>query len=721
MRDIATVLDDAVDVQNDAPPPHLPAVFPRLFLLLQNLPDIFAEMPGARVQWSQTTYAALFVLIASWAALMYATWAAWGDLTIDSGHEMYVPAMLAAGKMLYRDVWFMYPPAAPYFNSCLFQVFGIHLNVLYWAGSLAALVSAIFLYLAGMSLGSWVIGWTAGAVVLIQAFGQGLFCFPLPYSFSAVYGCLASCLFLWLIVEAIRSGRLTWMFGAGTAASLALLLKLEFGFACYGTLLMVIVADTLRRRSWKPLWTGALAILPGAVACVLIALWMVSIAGAGFITQENFMTWPTSYFMKAYGKMWLQHTGFDLSGGALLAAFGRICRFAGVAIGMRWLLGRKQANAGLVFLSVGLSVAAFECVPVVVFLRGAVFLTEHTLIAASLCISIFIAVAIALCLFLSQRRNWSVLLFVTLGLAVPAVACLTPIMALREAFLVRRIFFPADMVAIVGLAALAYWWFRLRRGLSIESLAICALFTLPVLLAFRILMRMEPGGYPIFYNGTVILAFLFLVSALIIPKRIRVGSADLRGELLVCCCCVIWGIADAPVFARLRANLAPLVTDRGGGRTQKNMVVNYQQAIAFMKEKAAAGESVLSIPEDTSLYFLSGTLCPTRVYQFTPGVLVPGRMTEEVINEIERKRVRYLLWSNRSFTEYGVPTFGRDYETAFAGYLTSHYRPVGPLVANTDPGWAAVVWERLIDENAVDQHGKVQHPDHRRHGDEEHP
>ncbi len=151
------------------------------------------------------------------------------------------------------------------------------------------------------------------------------------------------------------------------------------------------------------------------------------------------------------------------------------------------------------------------------------------------------------------------------------------------------------------------------------------------------------------------------------------------------------------------------------------MVVNYQQAIAFMKEKAAAGESVLSIPEDTSLYFLSGTLCPTRVYQFTPGVLVPGRMTEEVINEIERKRVRYLLWSNRSFTEYGVPTFGRDYETAFAGYLTSHYRPVGPLVASTDPGWAAVVWERLIDENAVDQHGKVQHPDHRRDGDEEHP
>ena len=54
--------------------------------------------------------------------------------------------LLAEGKTLYRDVWFMYGPASPYFNSYLFRVFGIHLNVLYWAGSLGALGSAIFLY-----------------------------------------------------------------------------------------------------------------------------------------------------------------------------------------------------------------------------------------------------------------------------------------------------------------------------------------------------------------------------------------------------------------------------------------------------------------------------------------------------------------------------------------------------------------------------------------------
>jgi len=57
--------------------------------------------------WNRTTYIALLMLIALWAAKVYATWASWGNLTIDSGHEMYIPSLLAQGKVLYRDVWFL--------------------------------------------------------------------------------------------------------------------------------------------------------------------------------------------------------------------------------------------------------------------------------------------------------------------------------------------------------------------------------------------------------------------------------------------------------------------------------------------------------------------------------------------------------------------------------------------------------------------------------------
>jgi len=71
-------------------------------------------------------------------------------------------------------------------------------------------------------------------------------------------------------------------------------------------------------------------------------------------------------------------------------------------------------------------------------------------------------------------------------------------------------------------------------------------------------------------------------------------------------------------------------------------------------------------------------------------------MTEDVIREIERKHVSYLLWSNRIFSEYGVPVFGRISTAIFGDYLKSHYRPVSPVIPNTgsDLQWTAVVWER---------------------------
>jgi hypothetical protein len=118
-----------------------------------------------------------------------------------------------------------------------------------------------------------------------------------------------------------------------------------------------------------------------------------------------------------------------------------------------------------------------------------------------------------------------------------------------------------------------------------------------------------------------------------------------------------------------------------------------------MREKASHGQTVLSVPEDTSLYFLSEIECPIRVYSLTPGVIAPGKMMNGVIQEIETRRVDYLLWSNRIFPEYGAPVFGKDFDQELSGYLKMHYRPVG-RVAPLEKGsmaWTAEVWERKAD------------------------
>jgi len=599
------------------------------------LSNLFAELSGPDVPWDRTTLAALFTLIILWAAQMFLTWATWGSLTVDCGREMYVPTVLSEGKMLYRDVWYLYGPAAPYLNSFLFRLFGVHLTVLYWAGSLSALGSAVFLYLTGMRLTSWVVGWAAGAVVLIQAFQPRLFCFPLPYSFASVYGCLTACQFLWLVVRASTSSGWAWVFGAGIAAAAALLLKLEFGVACYITLMALIAARGFHQRSWKRILKDLVGILPGIVVCVVVIGWMISIAGVEFITQENLMSWPTSYFMKTYGKMWLEVTGLSLTGAAFAAALLRTSVLAGVGLGFYCILRRTRSDGRWIFLG------------------------------AEICVVV--------------------------------LACLAQFLPWQAQALFRWILFPHDMVLFVAVAASLAWWYFWRERSPGRSLAVALVFTFASLLGFRLLMGMRPGpaGYPIYYNGPVVLAFELLLARLIIPRPARSRLVVVQAEVLVCFGCLMAVAIYSSPFVVHRMELVPLTTERGTIRVSKHVAENYREALAFMKEKAAGGESVLSVPEDTSLYFLSGLHCPTRLLVFAPGALVPGKMTDELIQELERGPTRYLIWSNREFPEYGARTFGTDFDRTLGDYLRSRYRPVRPLIPNNGPGWNAVVWERI--------------------------
>lgn len=690
MAETITTLDRSLETPADAAPLRVP---PRsaVSLLHQYVSEVFAAISRAAAPWSRVTFAALSSLVALWATLFYFTWAHWGDLTVDSGHEMYLPALLANGKMLYRDAWFMFGPVAPYLNSYLFRWFGIHLAVLYWAGSCAALASAVFLFLTGMRLGSWMIGWTAAAVLLLEAFEPGLFCFPLPYSFAAVYGCLCACAFLWMTLRAILSGRWVWMLAAATTASIALLLKLEFGSACYSVILLLIFAQCISQRSWKPLAMGIAASLPGIIGIAAVVRWMASIAGLSFITQQNFQSWPTAYFMRVYGKIWLKQTGFDLTSSALLASFGRVSMFAAVMIGPSLLLRGKRFERNFLLLALTLSAGILALISPLSFVNADMWASEHPVSLLLARLSIFTCIAISLnCL----RRWLDRRLLLILGLGAAALACLPFTSLLRGALVLQRIFFPADMVVIVGLAAALAWWFVYARGFTGPNLAIAILFTFSSILPFRILFKMWPAGYPIYYTPPVLFSFLLLCSGLVAAGLCRSSIVSRHAERIVCSCCLLWVLGHAEVSIFPRKQLQPLSTERGVIFVPGQMAANYQKAIAFMKEKLAAGESVLSIPEDTSLYFLSSTTCPTRVYLFTPGVLVPGEMTEHTIQEMEQKKVKYLLWSNRTFPEYGVPEFGRDYDTVFAAYLRSHYRPLKNLAQDNEPGWNAVVWER---------------------------
>ena len=175
---------------------------------------------------------------------------------------------------------------------------------------------------------------------------------------------------------------------------------------------------------------------------------------------------------------------------------------------------------------------------------------------------------------------------------------------------------------------------------------------------------MSPREYAIYYNGPAVLSFLLLALA-IVPRTGRSRRFIFLGEAVICLGCFVAVILATPRVDLIGGKFVQLVTDRGRIMVQERVAENYEAAIPLMKQAASRGEYVLSIPEDTSLYFLSGVDCPTRVFAFTPGLVSPGKMTDELIQEMEHKPVRYLLWSNRTFSEYGVAGFGIDFDKPF--------------------------------------------------------
>jgi hypothetical protein len=257
------------------------------------------------------------------------------------------------------------------------------------------------------------------------------------------------------------------------------------------------------------------------------------------------------------------------------------------------------------------------------------------------------------------------------------------------------LFFPQDMVLYIAVAAPLAWWCVARQNDSGSALAIATVFTFAGLLAMRTLLKTTPWGYSIYYNGPAVLAFLILARP-IVPRVDRPRRSVLRGELLICLGCLTVAAVYSARFAADDSDRVRLTTERGTILVQNQVANNYRAAIALMKKESASGGMVLSVPEDTSLYFLSGTQSPARLFFFTPGILAPGKMTDDVIREIERKPVRYVLWSNRSFPDYGVPRFGTDFDQTLGGYLTSRYRRVGPLVPDADLDWQLrfTLWER---------------------------
>jgi hypothetical protein len=538
--------------------------------------------------------------------------------------------------MLYRDLWYPYGPGAPYLNAFLFLVFGTQINVAFLAGALAGLGVALTLFCCALYLTSIPVAFAVGYIVLIQSFGPGIFSYPLPYSYAAVYGSVAAGFFLLHAIRATLDPTKANIFWASMWSATALLMKIEYGFACFVTFAALHVGLFARQRSWRAALENLLVIIPALVICAAAIAWMVSIRGVDFITQENFTSWPTSYFMQQYGQFWLRGQGFEVSSEKILDALLATSAFVIFWTGFRFWL-----------TSVLRRLSFHNVAPAIVASVG----------------------AIAFWLISPERVN-------------DAIAIL---------------FFPLPMVFMVGLAVPVALFLFCRRHWQMRDFATLLTLTFGFLLGVRILFGMMPYAYAIFYNGPVLLAFCWLLLSIAIPAQGGQSDPRVRKAIFIVCAalCTWVTVQVYPSYREIRRQRVAVKSARGTIYLPEAMLPAWAEAANFMRQAKAKGQAVMSIPEDTALYFFSGMLCPIRVCIFHPGVVAPGQMMHQVISEMREAQVPYIIWSNRKFYEYGVSDFGIDFEIPLGDYIRDNYRPVLKFGSSTRPdAWRATLWKK---------------------------
>ncbi len=112
-----------------------------------------------------------------------------GNVFVDCFREAYIPEQMLKGNILYKNIFCIYPPFAYVFNALLFKIFGVNLNVLYFAGFFASALILNLIYQIGNKFlpqfYSLIITLLTISVLILS---PNVFNTIFPYSFGIVYG-----------------------------------------------------------------------------------------------------------------------------------------------------------------------------------------------------------------------------------------------------------------------------------------------------------------------------------------------------------------------------------------------------------------------------------------------------------------------------------------------------------------------------------------------------
>jgi hypothetical protein len=558
----------------------------------------------------------LFLTAVGFACLFAVSWQKWADLTIDGGREMNTPLRLLRGERIYSDVYYLYGPLAPYLNAALYAVFGVHLNTLYAAGTIASLLVLVLVFRLGATLtgvhAAALTTWTVFVFCVFKRNGNYIF----PYTYSAVYGTLLGLAALASGVRYIEGRRPRWLILAGALTGLALICKLEFGFAATSSLVAIAFSERPGAR-FQALARGLGPAL--AIAAIAYAV-LVTTMSWDSVVKDTFL-WPTDIPAEL---LYFNRTKLGLNDPAKT---------------LRELL---NALAMLV-------------------IAGSVILAASARLGAG-------SVGAVLRTLPRSASRW------ILAIAGGSVGLL---LVDRWVFNTRWDVSPFRALPVMCLGFVWYYWKRSEGSHEAEvhrrSLFVLGVYGLAVLA--RVVLRVPSGGgYGAYLLPVPFLLFTHLATRFYEPVFTRLPAAAFHAQRIVVTLFTTALTAATVVvgYRYVRTDYVALDTARGTTRVPRAQSRAFHDALEFIAQTTRPDDYLCALPEGSSLNFLADRRAPLRYEIVTPGFL-DAAGEQRAIEQLKSRGVRFIFLLNRPTTEFGCPAFGRDCYRGLMGWIDANY------------------------------------------------
>jgi hypothetical protein len=559
---------------------------------------------------------ALTLAAAAFAILLAVSWQKWANLTIDGGREMNTPLRLLEGELIYADVYYLYGPFAPYVNAALYSMCGIHLNTLYGAGIVASILLLLLLFELGEHLtGPVEAALTTWMVLVFCVFKQdGNYIFP--YTYSAVYGTILGVSAVAAQIRYIRRRQSRQLTLSGVFVGLALICKIEFGFAATMSALAVAVSERPGARM-RALVHG---LWPALAISLLTYGVLLSRVSWDSLVRDTFL-WPFDipselvYFNKA--KLGLNDPAKTMR--ELLSAVAML----GLAASAVIVASASRAGG---------AISAVRALP----------------------------------------RPWLRRLLLVAGASASAL------LINRVVYNTRWDVSPFRALPVLCLAAICGYASRINTAEEPDaqhrSLFIVGVYSLAVL--GRVILRVPSGGaYGAYLLPVPLLLFTHLATGFYRPVLSAFPAATLRARQIVIALFItaLTGATAVIAYRYLKADYLVLETPRGTARLPATDKVAFAGALDFIARQTQPGEYVAAVPEGSSLNFLADRPAPLRYEILTPGFLT-AEGEHRAIAELKAKQVKLIFVLNRPTKEFGCPAFGRDCYRILGRWINDNYQ-----------------------------------------------